>query len=588
MKLIDALKLLQKAPRQGIPYRVYLASGFTPLHLQTFLAAHLIQLCPREPVEVLPGLFGDLAGNLERVDAGAVNAVVVAMEWGDLDPRLGVRSLGGWKPDSLGGILDTAAGQLGRIGSRLEQMSLAVPVVVSLPTLPLPPVSFGPSHQESDFELQLRESLGAFAVNCRPSANIKIVSSQSLALASPLAERFDFTSELQSGFPYRAPHASLVAERFAALLRGPRPMKGLITDLDDTVWSGILGEAGVDGVHWSLEFHSHIHGLYQQMLESVAATGVLLAVASKNDPDLVKQAFGRKDILLHAGSVFPFEVNWGPKSESVERILKAWNIGAEAVLFVDDSPMELAEVGSAFPEMQCLAFPRDDPDEFWRFLGKLRQAFGKTSISTEDSIRIQSLRGRRSFLESAPQGGVTLDAFLETSGARIIFELTRNAGDERAFDLINKTNQFNLNGERLSVSAWSAILCRPDSFLLAVTYQDKFGPLGKIAAALGTIGGGAVHIESWVMSCRAFSRRIEHQTLRHLFDKFDADTISLAFRSTPRNGPLQDFLTPLFSGSIPPPPVVLTRSAFAAKCPRLFHVVEERQPAEAATQVQMR
>jgi FkbH-like protein len=255
---------------------------------------------------------------------------------------------------------------------------------------------------------------------------------------------------------------------------------------------------------------------------------------------------------------------------------------------VDDSPMELAEVGRAFPEMQCLAFPREDPQEFWRFLGKLRQAFGKTSISTEDSLRLQSLRGRSAFLESAPQGGVTLDAFLETSGARIIFELSRNAGDQRAFDLINKTNQFNLNGERLSVSAWSASLYRPDSFLLSVSYQDKFGPLGKIAAALGTIGSGAVHIESWVMSCRAFSRRIEHQTMRYLFDKFDAGAIYLAFQPTLRNAPLQDFLMPLFSGSIPPPPIVLARGEFAAKCPRLFHVVEERQPAEAATQVLIR
>src|SRR5258708_40172043 len=105
--------------------------------------------------------------------------------------------------------------------------------------------------------------------------------------------RLDVQSELLSGFPYQLSHASALAELLAALVRNPIAKKGLITDLDDTLWAGILGESGVDGISWHLEQKAHIHGLNQQFLASLASAGVLIAVASKNDPALVEQAFER-------------------------------------------------------------------------------------------------------------------------------------------------------------------------------------------------------------------------------------------------------------------------------------------------------
>jgi FkbH-like protein len=572
---MEALTLVKNRPRRGAAYRVYLASGFTPLHLQTFLAAYLTELCPKELVEVVLGLFGDLAGNLERLDPSAVNAVAVPIEWADLDARLGLRSLGGWKPSDLGGILETATHQLARIGARLRTISISLSVVISLPTLPLPPIAYHRTDQDCGFEMELRKMLDTFAMSCLGMTNLQIVSWQVLALHSPMAERFDVRSEINSGFPYQTQHASTLAGLFAGLLRGSSPKKGLITDLDDTLWAGILGEAGVDGVHWDMDRHSHIHGLYQQMLDSLAAAGVLLAIATKNDPLLVSQAFERKDLLLKREQVFPIEANWHQKSKSVGRILEAWNIGPEAVVFIDDSPMELAEVQSAFPEMQCRLFPREDPGQLWRLLLELRQAFGKSSVSNEDSIRLTSLRGRSALLESEGANGGGPEAFLESAGARIQFEISRGVSDTRAVDLLNKTNQFNLNGERFTVSGWSNILSGDRVFLLTVTYQDKFGPLGKIAAVLGEVVGSTVHVRSWVMSCRAFSRHIEYQTLRYLFQKFAADRISFSFQPTPRNGPMQDFLRSLHAQLLSDFPVFLSRDEFFSTAPHLFHVVEE-------------
>ncbi|HEY6989954.1 MAG TPA: hypothetical protein VH369_16280, partial [Bryobacteraceae bacterium] len=129
--------------------------------------------------------------------------------------------------------------------------------------------------------------------------------------------------------------------------------------------------------------------------------------------------------------------------------------------------------------------------------------------------------------------------------------------------------QFNLNGIRYTEAEWRQKLQDPDRLVLAVSYQDKFGPLGKIAVLAGTRSAGRVRIDTWVMSCRAFSRRIEYQSLAQLFQCFELQDISFNFMSTAKNGPMRDFLGSLLEQ----PDLVLTRQAFLAKCPKLHHEV---------------
>jgi FkbH-like protein len=456
----------------------------------------------------------------------------------------------------------------------LKTAARSVPVVISLPTIPSPPLFYTPPNIVSAEKTKLFLSLAKFAADLFEEPAIRILDSQSLDSASPPAARFDIKSEILSGFPYKLPHASALAQSMALLLQARSPKKGLITDLDDTLWSGILGEVGVEGVNWSLEHHSHIHGLYQQFLSSLASAGVLVGVASKNDAALVQQAFDRKDLLLKKEKVFPFEVHWHRKSDSVQRILKSWNIGPEAVVFIDDSPMEAAEVKAAFPTMECLVFKKDDYQAVWDLLANLRASFGKTAISNEDAIRLESLRSAAPLLDALGQDGNASDEFLKRADAFVSFDFTKRPKDGRAFELVNKTNQFNLNGKRFSESEWTKFLADPASFLVAVTYQDKYGPLGKIAVVLGKVHEKKLHITAWVMSCRAFSRRIEHHSLKRLFEKFDADEAVFDFQTTERNGPTQDFFLEL-TGELPQPGLKISRASFWEKTPPLFHRVEE-------------
>jgi FkbH-like protein len=573
MKLVEALNVLKRpVPGEATPWEVDLVCGFTPAHLETFLTAHLRLSEPNRRVAVRTGLYGDCRGNLERlaVGPGPSSAAAVVLEWQDLDPRLGLRQLGGWGVRSQADILKTATAQAVRFAEALERVAGSTPVTLCLPTLPIPPVSHLPARQAGPFDLVLRESVASLAARVGRVPGIRVVSPQQLDQLSPPGDRLDVRTELSSGFPYRLPHAAAVAELLARLLRPSVPKKGLITDLDNTLWRGVVGDVGVDGVGWDLDRRGQIHGLYQQTLAALADAGVLIAIASKNDPKVVDEAFGRDDLILIKDRIFPMEVSWGPKSEAVGRILRAWNIGSDSVVFIDDSPMELAEVAAAHPGVEGLLFPRDDEQAAYDLLGRLRDLFGKETVSEEDTFRLESLRRSAAVFGNAEGRTSAPEDFLAEAEAEITLNFSKDPPEPRALELINKTNQFNLNGRRYTDGEWLAHLKDPDSFLVLVAYQDKFGPLGTIAVLTGRAGGDTLFIDHWVMSCRAFSRRIEHQCLAVLFQTSAADDLVFDYLATPKNGPMSKFLGETL-GHDPGPGCRLRKDQFLCHRPPLHH-----------------
>ncbi len=573
MKITEALKIIQSAPKDTPEYRVFLGCGFTPLHLQTFVTAHLQTRLPARRIATSVGLFGDLVGSLENLSKAELDAVAIALEWQDLDARLGWRSAGSWGPAAATDAVRESRLALDRIARAVENLPKSIPVACSLPTLPLPPVFHTPGWQSGESEWALESAVRDFGARLLARPGFTLVNARRLEEDSPAAARYDVKQDLAAGLPYTLPHAAAVAAAFANLLAPPQPKKGIISDLDDTLWSGIAGEVGPDNVSWDLAGHSQIHGLYQKLLASLAEEGVLVAVASKNDPAVVKRAFERADILLPESKVFPFEVHWQPKSASVERILRTWNVGADSVVFVDDSAMELGEVGAAHPGVECIRFPKNDPAGAYGLLRRLRDLFGKPRISGEDAYRLESIRQGAAFQQLAGDGA-SPDQFLEQAAATVTLEF--GDGDTRVLDLVNKTNQFNLNGRRRAEVEWLRRTESPDSVMASIAYKDKFGPLGKIAVIEGREDGGVLYLDTWVMSCRAFSRRIEHQCLRVLFDRTGASEIRFDFAATPKNGPTQEFFEAI-AGQRPEGEVRLTRGHFESACPRLYHKVEETE-----------
>ncbi len=536
------------------------------MHLATFLHASLQESFPEDHVEIQTGLYGDFAGNLYKAAVSQAIGAAVAMEWSDVDPRLGLRSSGGWSHHSKNDVLTSVRARLSQFSDAVQKIGARMPVAVAAPGLPLPPIGNTIRAQSSVLELELGNELDGFLLNLARLPGVRVVDRAHLDQLSPAATRLDAKMELMAGFPYTIAHAGALGRCLANVLYPPLPKKGLITDLDDTLWAGIVGEIGSESVSWHQDSHTQIHGLYQQMLGHLADCGVLLGVSSKNELALVQTTLGRKDLLVSADTLFPVLASWGPKSRAVSEILRAWNIGAESVVFIDDNPMELSEVREAFPAMTCLQFPKNDTAKSWSFLGELRDLFGKPVLLEEDRLRGASIRASSEIRNAGAQGNSA--DFLRGLQGTVTLDYRKNPADKRPLELINKTNQFNLNGIRLTEGEWQRCLEAGDTLAVVVSYQDKFGPLGKIGVVLAQRQGSAAKILHWVMSCRAFSRNIEHHTLESLFRKMNAGEIEFSFKPTDRNQPLQEFFEPFGAYK-------LTREQFLSNSGPLPHQVSE-------------
>ena len=225
-------------------------------------------------------------------------------------------------------------------------------------------------------------------------------------------------------------------------------------------------------------------------------------------------------MILRPEQVFPIQASWNAKSgQAVKRILETWNIAADSVIFVDDSPMELAEVAAQHPGIECVLFPKQDPVAALQMLRKLRDLCGKDKVSSHDLLRRKSIRQGAAFREQA-EGGSTPESFLEQAQAAVTFDFSA-AAEPRTLELVNKTNQFNLNGYRSldAFADWHKETSSDRSLSgSGELRRESLDRWGRSAVAKAKFRGEGLLVDTWVMSCRAFSRRIEHQTLRLLFE----------------------------------------------------------------------
>lgn len=543
MKLTEALKVVAGTRGSPIEQRAFLACGFEPLHLPVFLRAHHAERFDGHALSIGVGLYGDLLGNLERAAQSDATLVWVIVEWADVDPRLGLRSTGAWSGLAGESLLAGASERLERLHAAIARIAERMPVVLAAPSVPFPLLGHTTGWQASPLELELELHMTRFLASVARLEKVRVLHPRRLGSAA----RHDPQLELAAGFPYTLDHASTLARGLVELAFPRVPKKGLITDLDDTLWSGIVGEVGADAVSWSQAEHTQLHGLYQLFLRQLANAGVLLGIASKNEPDVVAAALARNDLLVDKDSFFPVAVSWGPKSEAVTAILRSWNISADAAVVVDDSRMELEEIRRAHPGITCLEFTPKDARRSLELLVELRDAFGKPQSLADDKLRAASIRSSALFEQQKTSGD--LQGFLAGLDGIVTFDARRDRDGGRWLELINKTNQFNLNGARVTEGEWLRLVRDGEVLALGVEYRDRYGALGTIGVVVGrpsprTLGTPrALEISHWVLSCRAFSRRIEDHVLAHLFAFAGVDTVRLAYRRTPRNQPFQEFLS---------------------------------------------
>lgn len=537
MKLLEAFRVLNIVKeRQGPEFHVAFVPGCSALSLPTFLIAHLSLLRSETRFAVTEALYGDIVNSLQSAYRANSDAIAIILDYHSLDARLGLRRASSWNDKAILDIIETVQTKLDLVSACISG-SKNIRTIIHPPALKLPPIAGNGSWQSSALDSRLNMLWARFQAGLANVSGVFFVNPKAAAVA---CDR-DVDGELAADFPYHQESASAICEGLAKAVIAPVALKGIISDLDDTMWRGLVGEVGKDGVHWDLDGKSQIHAIYQQMLSAMASRGILVAIASKNDQSVVDDAIARDDMLLKTDQVFPVIASWEPKSQSVSQILKSWNIGADAVMFVDDNPYELDEVKRAHPDIQVMQFYPHDAGRTYADLVALRDRCHKEGQSEEDSLRLASIRASAQIAQEAA-GAVSIDAFLEGLDATIGFERVSSIEDRRPFELVNKTNQFNLNGRRYTEAEWSSCLDDPDTFCMAITYADKFGSLGRIGVLLGHNRDTEFHIQQWVLSCRAFGRRIEHAALRLILDQYPGQPVAFAYQATPKNRPLQDMI----------------------------------------------
>ncbi|MCI6639877.1 MAG: HAD-IIIC family phosphatase [Pygmaiobacter massiliensis] len=285
--------------------------------------------------------------------------------------------------------------------------------------------------------------------------------------------------------------------------------KGLVLDLDNTLWGGVIGDDGPDGIALGAESGEGMaYTAFQSYVKQLAGLGVLLNVASKNEASIAKAGFGRPESVLKPDDFLCFEANWDPKPQSVEKIAKTLNILPESLVFVDDNPAERELMRQQLPQVALAQF--SGPEEMIAAIDRAGW-FETTVFSADDAHRSEMYKEN---LQRAQLQATFADYGSYLESLDMVCECGRftPAHAERITQLINKTNQFNLTTRRYSMAEVNRLM-EAERDKKAITLYgrltDRFGDNGIVSAMIGTIEGDTCRIDLWIMSCRVFKRGLE-------------------------------------------------------------------------------
>lgn len=292
--------------------------------------------------------------------------------------------------------------------------------------------------------------------------------------------------------------------------------KCLVLDLDNTLWGGAAGDDGIEGILIGDDHPGNAFKSFQRALAGLSDRGVLLAIASKNDADVVRDIFERHpDLVLRWDDFSAHRINWEPKSASIRAIADELNIGIDALAFFDDNPVEREEVRQNLPEVSVIEVPAS-PLGFVEAL-YADGLFDAPLRSAEDAERVSYYRNearRRAAQETAS----SMDAFLASLEMRAT---TGSLGPEtlaRVAQLVGKTNQFNLTTRRHSQSRLQEMAADDRWEVRWTRLGDRYGESGLIGVAIVHFEDDVATLDSFLMSCRVMNRRVEQAMLRDVID----------------------------------------------------------------------
>lgn len=366
-------------------------------------------------------------------------------------------------------------------------------------------------------------------------------------------ENFKVSSGWRDWFAYGqyfSPELSLVLAHYCAnlinaFLGGAK--KVLVVDFDNTLWGGVIGDDGVDGIKLGDEsYEGRIHHKLQSYIKGLQARGIMIAAASKNEQNIARQAFKNPNMILKWDDFTCREIHWGAKSQSIKNIAKKLNIGLDSIVFLDDNPVERAEVKKALP-MVLVPDIDDAPLDFIKFL-HLRDPFViTTSLTIEDKQRNREFSAEEDRRDAKSRSSSYQDFLISLNTCVTVFSPNKSHL-ERIVQLTNKTNQFNLTTTRITTEEAERKMSDVNNIVIAASIQDKFGNYGLTSLMYISILGKEALIDNWVMSCRVFSKMAEHAIINEVIKILQDKKISVlksSYKATEKNAVVADLFPSL-------------------------------------------
>jgi FkbH-like protein len=537
LRLLDELDREQRGPKLDIEIlSTYNLEPVLPV-LQLAMSCLPSQACPRlAPLDKIEAHIAQPAGSHPPA---VFDARMIIWRVEEVLPEALYPFSCGF-PEQVVARVDQLVERVDRLVSLHRRCSPGVPLFISTLAIPV---------HAGNTVLGAQHSAGLFASIARVNRHIYEVATRAdgvyvLDVASWAALTGKSYADITVDFLARQPLSAQGQVGFAFFIaRNLRPLivprrKVLALDLDNTLWGGVIGEDGLEGVILGHDFPGNVYLRMQRELLELRHQGVLLVIVSKNNEADARQAFEcLPDMILKWDDFVVRKINWNPKHENLRAAATELGLGLDSFVFLDDSDYEREQMRQLLPEVLIL----NDNSDALHTLRTLwaTDAFDSLVVSEEDRLRQHDYAKREA--RDVSKYGDDLEAFLKSLEMEATIEEIGPSNLERVVSMLSKTNQFNLTTRRHSRPEVQSILDRSGSIALALRLRDKFGDQGIVALSIAAPGteDGALVVDSLLVSCRALGRGVEDALWSAMLNRAlagGARKLHAEFFATAKNG----------------------------------------------------
>jgi FkbH-like protein len=376
-----------------------------------------------------------------------------------------------------------------------------------------------------NYELKVADSVGSIfteinyrlAVRARESKNVLLNDVDFLAASVGRMQWFDPRMWNMAKTPCRLEHLPLLAQSLLDTMFAASGMftKCLVLDLDNTLWGGVIGDDGLEGIALGEFDEGEAFVAFQTFIRELKRRGIILAVVSKNEHAAAVLPFREHPhMVLKEPDISVFVANWDNKVDNIRLVQKTLNIGFDSLVFLDDNAFERDIVRQFLPEVVVPDLP-EDPSLYLQALAGLNlfetASFSEADLQRADQYREEAQR------ELTKTHFTNINEYLVSLGMEIRLERFNAFNLPRIAQLIQRSNQFNLMTRRYSEAACEAMMAEPSVAPFTVRLADKFGDYGLISVVILKAAGSDIDINEYLMSCRVLQRGVESFTMNNIF-----------------------------------------------------------------------